>query len=147
MSKIIFLFIFMFSLTAGAQKLKESKVPEVVLKNFKKEYPDLTVKSWEKEGALYEAEVKGEGPGRTYLYDAKGQFVAIEEEMSVAEVPSAIMNYLMKNFPGMVAQEYTRVVKADGTATYEADINNEDLLFDGSGNFTGKETEPENKKD
>ena len=141
------LVFFLTSFFAGAQNIKESKVPAPVLKNFKKENPNLVVKSWEKEGKLYEAEVEVDGKERSIVYDEQGNFVAKEEEVGASEMPPMILDYLIKNFPGMVAQEYTRVVKADGTASYEADINDQDLLFDATGNFTGKEKDDADDKD
>ena len=139
--KTAFTFIAVAIVTVcSAQKIKEADVPAAVKTKFAELYPNTKAEKWEKEGANYEAEFEKSEVETSVLFDASGKLLETETEISVNELPQATKDYLAKNFPGKKIHEASKIVAADGTVTYEAEIN-ADYIFDANGNFIKKETE------
>ena len=139
--KTILLFLAL-SLTTfcSAQKIKASAVPAAVKNKFAALYPNVKSEKWEKEGANYEAEFDQNKSEISVLFDADGNLIETETEIAVSELPQATKDYCAKNFPGKKIHEASKIVSANGTVTYEAEVD-ADYIFDASGNFIKKETE------
>ena len=128
----------------SAQKIKEAEVPAAVKTAFAGLYPNTKVEKWEKEGANYEAEFEKSEVETSVLFDASGKLLETETEISVNDLPQAAKDYVAKNFPGKKIHEASKIVAADGTVTYEAEVD-ADYIFDANGNFMKKETEDGDK--
>ena len=130
-------------LTLGmqAQDLKEKDVPSVVKEAFHHDYPTATASEWEKEGDNYEVEFKNSGTEMSAEYSADGKIISSETEISPSQLPEAARNYIAEHFPGQKISEACKITAADGTVTYEAEVQKSDYLFDANGIFLSKETE------
>lgn len=122
------------ALNVSAQKLKESEVPAAVKATFAKQYPGITAK-WEKEDGKYEAGFKKEGITTSILYEPNGTMTETETDITPKSLPAAVNNYVKENYKGKSIKEASKIIKADGTINYEAEVNGKDLIFDATGKF------------
>lgn len=136
MKKII-LFGFTVALaTVGcAQKTSEKEIPVSAKTTFEKNYPTAKEVKWEKEDELFEVNFDFNGKDYSVLYDANGLCVETEIEMNQHQLPEKAQTYLETNYAGKKVKEAAVITKADGTLTYEAEVNGIDVLFDASGTF------------
>lgn len=130
---------------AHAQKLKEADVPAPVKEAFKKQFPNSKVEKWEKEGANFEAEFDLAKAEMSAVYTAEGTLVETEVEIKVSELPQRVSEYMSKNAAGKKIKEASKITSANGTVTYEAEVDEDDFLFDNTGNFLRKELETDQK--
>lgn len=139
-----FAFLFM---NVNAQKMKATEVPAAVTAKFATLYPNVKDAEWEKEGANYEAEFDVNKTETSCSFDASGNLLQTETEISVSELPQAVKDYFTKNAPGKKIKEASKMVDPSGTISYEAEVDETDYIFDASGNFVSKEVEVENDRD
>lgn len=123
-----------FALTACAQKMDVSKVPEVVKETFAKQFPGAKA-SWMKEGNDLEAEFKHDGHEMSALFDAKGAMKESEIEIKINELPAEVAVYIKAKYPGKSIKEAAKITKANGEINFEAEVNGKDLLFDVNGKY------------
>lgn len=125
-----------------AQHLKEAEVPLTVKEAFAKKYPGTKVESWEKEGkAAYEAEFDLNKIESSAVFDSKGNFMELEQEIKPNELPKAAVDYYTKTFPAYKLSEAEKITDATGKTTYEAEMKGKDrieLHFDDKGGFLNK---------
>ncbi|MEO8664887.1 MAG: PepSY-like domain-containing protein [Ignavibacteria bacterium] len=128
------------ALNANAQKLKESNVPSAVKTTFSSMYPGVKNVKWEKEDGKYEAGFEENKIETSVLFDANGIYTQKEVEIPVSELPDAIKNYVSANLSGKKIKEASKITEANGSISYEAEIGNQDYIFDQSGNLLKKES-------
>ena len=131
----LFLALFVVTVTASAQKLKESEVPAVVIKSFEKQHPGIKGEKWEKEKGDYEVGFMNNKVATTALYDSKGVFKESEVKIKQTELPAAATNYIAKTYKGAKIKEASKITKATGEVNYEAEVNGFDMIFDAKGGF------------
>ncbi len=120
--------------SASAQKVKEASVPATVKNAFAKNYPGLTA-TWEKEAGKYEAGFKKDGSTMSALFDAGGNMTESEKDIKISALPASVQGYIKANYQNKKIKEAAIITKADGTVTYEAEVNGRDLIFDDKGKF------------
>jgi hypothetical protein len=125
------------TLGAAAQEKQEKSIsPATWIKTaFQKKFPAAKQVKWEKENDGYEVNFINNGTEMSANYDAKGKLEETETTIAVSTLPSAAGSYIQQHFKGKTINEAAKIVKADGTVNYEAQINKSDLLFDASGKF------------
>jgi hypothetical protein len=111
-------------------------VPAVVKAKIKELYPSVKEVKWEKENGNYEAEIEQKGSSDvSVVLDVKGTVLETETEIKVAELPEAARAYITKNIANAKIKEAAKIVKADNTVEYEAEIGKKDYIFDSNGQF------------
>ena len=128
-----------------AQKIKEADVPAAVKEGFKKSFPTAKVKEWEKEDDNFEAEFDLKKVETSALFDANGNLIQTEVEITLKELPKAIIDYLSKNEAGKKIKEAAKITDNKGVISYEAEVTEADYIFDSAGNFIKKEVEKDDK--
>ncbi|NHN24980.1 hypothetical protein FIA58_004745 [Flavobacterium jejuense] len=140
MKKLSFTVIIAISSMALSQA-QEKKVPDAVIKAFKKEHPNVKA-SWDIEKKGFEAEFKMNGKDASENYSSNGKKMATEIEIEEKELPKKALEYVLKNYPNKKIKETAKITDANGTITYEIelkiDTKNTDLLFDSNGEFIKK---------
>ncbi|MGA9213256.1 PepSY-like domain-containing protein [Kaistella sp.] len=138
MKKPIVVLSLILALGAGtitAQQMKKGEeVPAAVKNAFKKDFPQVKNVKWDDEHGTYEAEFKLNGKETSATYNAKGVKEETETSLSVTELPKNVISYVAAKKYGKI-KEAARIVKADGSVVYEAEVKSGDLLFDQNGNF------------
>lgn len=113
----------------------QKQIPAPVKEAFAKSFPNATKVKWEKEDANYEAEFHDGATEFSAVYSATGTWMETEEEIAVSNLPQGVKDYLAKHYAGKKVKEASKITHADGSITYEAEINGKDLLFDANGNL------------
>ena len=128
--------IFALSLIGCSQRVNEKDLPEPVKTSFSKAYDKPGKVKWEKENKNeYEASFVLNGKEISVLYSHDGILQETETEITVAELPAAVTDYITKNYKNAKISEAAKIIKKDGSMVFEAEVNKKDLLFDASGNF------------
>ncbi len=85
-----------------AQKLKSSEVPSDVIQTLDEQYSYVKVTGWMKEGNTYVASIKdGSTNGKVFISSA-GEWINTLFTVPVAELPSAITDYVKANYPDFI---------------------------------------------
>lgn len=135
-----FLLLFFVANRVNAQKLKEADVPANVKEALAKKYPQAKSVTWEKENGNFEANWGGKsGEANSVQYTPAGEFVEIENIISVSSLPTSVTTYINVHYKGSKITEASRVTDAHGKQSFEAEVNGKDLVFDGKGNFVKSE--------
>ena len=121
-----------------AQKLKASEVPINVKASFSKLFPDAIAK-WEKEDGNYEANFKETGKNMSATFSPSGSFLESELAVAAADLPTGIASYIVEHYNGAKIKGGSKITKADGSTTYEAEVNGKDVIFDTNSKFIKEE--------
>jgi hypothetical protein len=137
----------MLGLTAAAQKVEASEVPNVVSKGFRKVHPQARVTKWEKEDENFEAHFVSGGTEKSVLLDAEGGVLQTETVIQTNELPKAALEYVKSNYEGAKITEASKIVDNKGVITYEAELKKTDVVFDAEGKFLSEKKENKGDKD
>jgi len=80
------------------------------------------------------------------VFEANGTLIETETEIAVGDLPMPALTYLRKNYTAQ-PKEAEKIVKADGTVTYEAEMKGKDVIFSDRGAFLKEETDEAKDKD
>lgn len=116
-----------------AQKIKTNKMPEVISAAFQKRFPGASEIKWEKENDNYEVEFDLNETEYSAIFDVTGNLLEYETEIQSNQLPKGALDYLKINFPGEKIKEASKIISADGTITFEAELKRKDILFDHEG--------------
>ena len=98
----------------------QAKVPADVLKSFQEKYPNVTVKSWEKEGHLLKAEFYTGKVETEVWFTYNGTWVKTETDF-YGELPKPINDYLAAQYAGYRVED-VNFVETPEKNYYEIDI-------------------------
>jgi hypothetical protein len=125
MKHLLFLLALVFTLPAFTQKVSEGDLPEAVLTSLTKSYPDLKVKEWQMLDGQYEARTRIEGATAFILFEPDGRLVKTSFPLDPKELPSALLNYVDKNFPGVNYSISDLVEDGNGQEYYFIELRKE----------------------
>ena len=138
MKKSAIVMSIIFALGAGTitaqQMTKGDEVPVSIKNAFKKDYPQVKKVKWDDEDGKYEAEFKLNNKDRSVTYGKTGMKEETETSLKVTELPKNIISYVAQKNYGKI-KEAAKIVKADGSVVYEAEVKSGDLLFNENGSF------------
>lgn len=144
MKKSAIVLSIIFALGAGTitaqQMSKKDEVPVAARNAFKKDYPQVKNVKWDDEHGTYEAEFKLGDKNMSVTYSAAGMKEETETSLKVTELPKNVISYVAQKKYGTI-KEAAKIVKADGSVIYEAEVKKGDLLFDHNGNFQSLKVE------
>lgn len=126
--------LLIYGLSAAAQKIDASKVPAAVKESFAKKYPGKKA-NWENEKGEFEAGFTDKGRTMSVLFTADGTLTETEVDIQQSALPAPVLAYIKQHYKAAAIREAAKITKADGTITYEAEVNKTDILFDEKGNF------------
>ena len=130
---VIIVVALVLSTIAFAQKVKASRVPEIVSKSLISKYPNAKNVKWDKEENNFEASFESNKIENSVLFNANGKIIETEVKITTAQLPQSILNYLSKNYKDQKVNEAAKIISEKGIVTYEAEIKGKDLLFDENG--------------
>ncbi len=113
-------------------------VPTSVKKAFEKNFPNTTVKKWDKEDGGYEANFTTNGKTMSATFDASGNLKETETDIKVSELPATIAEYVKTNYKGASIKEASTIERGN-EKMYEAEVKGKDLLYDMQGKFLKEE--------
>lgn len=123
---ILLLAALLCSATAQAQD-----IPVNITKAFSSKHPNVKETKWDIEDNMYEVSFKEKGTEASIIYREDGTIAETEHEIKVSELPRKAQEFARSK--GKI-KEASKIV-VNGIITYEAEVSNEDLLFDSNGKF------------
>ena len=147
MNKLILISAVLFcTLRAEAQSIKERDVPPAVITSFSALYPNATKVKWENEDGMYEGSFLTDKKETSLLFSRDGILVQTENEITLADLPSGVLEYVSKEHPGATIEEASKVTDIKGVVNYEVEIADVDFHFSSTGQFISQEKEAGEKK-
>ena len=134
MKTLLFMLATITTLSCFAQK----DIPAAVQESFKKNFPDVTVKKWEKEDGNFEANFSKDGKTMSATFDAKGAWMETETDIAIKDLPASVSSYVKEHYSGATIKE-AAMLKTPKGDMYEAEVKGKDLLFDMNGKFLKEE--------
>lgn len=128
MKKVFFLFVLI--LGAGFMACAQKTPPQAVVTAFGQKFSNVKEVKWgqEKNGE-WEAEFEQGGVDMSANFNAAGQWLETETEIKIADLPAPVQTALT----GKKVKEAAKIMRADGSTVYEAEVKHKDLLFDATG--------------
>jgi len=134
MKTLLFMLATIITLSCFAQK----DIPAAVQESFKKNFPNVTVKKWEKEDGNFEANFSKDGKTMSATFDAKGAWMETETDIAIKDLPASVSSYVKEHYSGATIKE-AAMLKTPKGDMYEAEVKGKDLLFDMNGKFLKEE--------
>jgi hypothetical protein len=137
------------SMAACAQKIPADKVPAAVSSAFDNKFPDATKVRWDKEDEGFEANFRLKGEEVSALFGTAGNWLETETEMEPGALPGAVRRTLGAEFAGYDVEEASRIEKANGETSFEAEAEKGeetlDIILTPDGKVLGREAVEEDK--
>lgn len=147
MNKLILISaVLICALRAEAQSIKERDVPAAVLTSFSALAPHASKVKWENEDGMYEGYFLTDKKETSLLFSRDGILVQTENEISLADLPSGVQEYISKQHPGATIEEASKVTDIYGVVSYEVEVADVDFFFSSTGQFISEEKEADDKK-
>ncbi len=118
----------------------ETQIPQAVLSAFQSEYSSTKKVKWDLEDSGYEAEFELKNEEMSVTYDKAGNMLEAEMEIEKEQLPQSAAEYISAQKWGKI-KEVSKIVKADETILYEAELKKGDAYFDEKGNFIELDTD------
>lgn len=149
MKNIILSIAIFFPVFTFAQK---TAVPNTVIENFNKLFPNAKSVKWEKDGFNYEAEFKKDKKEYSVEYDSLGNWMETSYEIAKSELPSTVIASVDSIYKGCKYEEIEVCDSAPMSKHYEIEIKSADgksfkLYYTLSGEFISAEEEKADSKD
>ena len=131
---MLFAFCIGSSIAANAQKTP----PTAVVTTFNQKFQNVEDLEWEQEkNGEWEAEFEQNDIESSASFSTDGKWLETETEIKTADLPAPVLAALK----GKKVKEAARILRADGSTVYEAEVKRKDMIFDASGKILseGKE--------
>lgn len=106
---------------ANAQDLNSADVPANLKNTFSKKYPIATDIEWKKELDHYKVEFEINRHDHEIWYNAAGNTIKKEQEITEAEIPQAIRAVIKSKYAGYRVDD-AEIVWKNKTKTYEVEL-------------------------
>ncbi len=125
-----------FCLTNGLSLLAQKTPPTAVVAAFNKQFTTVKDLDWEREkNGDWEAEFDQNDTEISANFSPDGKWLETETEIKFSDFPAPIQAALK----GKKVKEAAKILRADGTTVYEAEVKRKDLIFDAAGKLLTKE--------
>lgn len=136
MKKVIFpLATILMGTFSYGQKVKQADVPAAVKQAFEKMFTQVKEVKWEKEDGKFEVNFEQNNHKMSAVINASGVLEETEVEIKASELPSTVTAYILKKFSSAKMREAAKITNANGEVNYEAEVKENDLIFDANGKF------------
>ncbi len=141
------LFVILTLALGSSYCFSQNKVPDEVKSKFATMYPNVGNAKWEIEDGLYEGSFKQNNTDVSVILSRDGSLIQTETEMDVNRLPQAVKDYVASKLGGRKISSAAQIVSADGTTTYEAEVDHTDYVFDVNGQLVNTEEKEEGEED
>lgn len=136
MKKFILLIAVVFMISSSyAQVLTLTDVPANISKVFVKSHPKVTTVEWAKAGENFKANYVVDSTDRSVTYNAKGNTIETEKQITVASLPTLTIKYVNENFKDAYVKKSSKITSAKGKVTYSVKIKDVVLTFNSNGKY------------
>ncbi|SFU09081.1 Putative beta-lactamase-inhibitor-like, PepSY-like [Algoriphagus locisalis] len=114
----------LISAATFAQDIHPSEVPSVVANNFRKEFPKASDIEWELDGDNYNVDFEiGWGTDHEIWYDAAGNMLKHEEEISKGDLPNQVTSKINSDFKDLRIDGAKKITEGS-QVTYKVELEN-----------------------
>lgn len=114
----------LISTATFAQDLHPSEVPSLVANSFQKEFPKASDIEWELDGENYNVDFEiGWGTDHEIWYDAAGNMIKHEEEITKGELPNEVTSIIKLDFKDLRIDGAKKITEGE-LVTYEVELEN-----------------------
>lgn len=140
--KILFSsFLLFFVLISGISQIIETTiVPFNVKRAFAEGFPSITSVVWSVNNNYYNGTFEVDQLKKIVTYDEFGTYIESKAGLLLSELPLTIQDYINLHGTNDFQKEYYRVLKADGTESYEIILNEMNITFNAVGGLTKAST-------
>jgi hypothetical protein len=147
MKSILIMLAFVTGLIQCSKPVEKVTIPEDLKAKFAEMYPVADSINWEKEGGNYEVTFLQDKMETSVVLSPGGYILRSEAVIDTMLLPKTIKDYVATQLGRKPITTATRLTDQDGRISYEAEVDSTDYLFDGNGQYTGKEDEKNEDKD
>ena len=104
------------------------------------------MEKWTNEKGNYQATFDDNKTEICVGIDAKGNLIHTKTQIAASALPKAANDYLAKNYADKKIDKAFKVMDAGGKVSYKAEVKDQFLMFDASGNFVKEMNEKDMKK-
>lgn len=115
------------------------QIPDAVKNAFNKNFPNTSVKKWDKEDGNYEANFSKDNKTMSATFNAKGNWMETETDIKISELPASVVDYVKSNYKDATIKEAAIISNPASKKIFEAEVKGKDLLFDENGKFLKEE--------
>lgn len=137
----IFSLLFFAATIVSAQDLRSSEVPQAITSAFKKDNAKATDVEWKRDMDNYKVEFDIGRMEHEIWYNASGEVIKREQDISKADLPKAVRNAIDSEYPGFRIDDVEMNWKNNET-TYRVELEkgNEEwkVVFDEDGKILNK---------
>lgn len=145
--QILFCVCVCFAISAGAQSIKSSEVPQTVKSALKQMYPSASKVKWEMEDGMYEGEFNDQGKEVSVYLTQDGKWSMTEVEIDAEELPEGVLAYIKQQHQEVEDLDVDKITNALESVTYEVEIGDITYIFNDRGQLISKQTESESGDD
>jgi Putative beta-lactamase-inhibitor-like, PepSY-like len=128
MQKMILLLALSFGIGSAACAQKTPST--AVIAAFNQKFANVKGLKWEHEkNGDWEAEFEQGDMDMSANFNSDGKWLETETEIKVADLPAPVLTALK----GKKVKEAAKILRADGSTVFEAEVKHKDMLFDASG--------------
>lgn len=138
MKAILIILCLWVSISACQSPKNEVSVPDNIKSAFAQMHPNATDINWIEEPSIFEAKFTDGKLKGAVSFNDKGEVVETEEVIEQDLLPNliGILDYIKTNYPGQAIQRCEKIIKHNGSISYELQIKGKELVFDANGEFT-----------
>ncbi len=124
------MFFLAICLGAGFTVCAQKTAPTAVVSAFNQKFQNVKELEWEQEkNGEWEAEFEQGGKEMSANFSATGQWLETETEVKITDLPAPVQAALKSK----KVKEAAKILRADGSTVYEAEVKRKDLLYDANG--------------
>lgn len=111
------------SASCSGQRVKQDKVPSIVVNTLRAAYPAAADIEWKKVSGHYEAELDHAGGNDiTMRIDASGKTLMVKEDLPVAALAPAIASHIGDKYAGYTIDDADKIEK-EGVVYYQVELD------------------------
>jgi len=123
-------------LGSGFAACAQKTPPAAAVTAFNQRFQNVQKIDWGKEkNGEWEAEFKQGGAEMSANFSAEGKWLETETEIKIADLPAAVQAAVK----GEKVKEASKILRADGSTVYEAEVKGKDLIYDASGKLLSQD--------
>lgn len=126
----------LMAISANAQDLLPTEVPQQIRTNFQNSYQNATDVEWEKDLEYYKVEFEVSRDDYEIWYSANAKVLKTEKEISARNLPAIVSKNIKTNYSGYSIDDVEEVTEGNNT-TYYVEVekwNDEiDLVYSANG--------------
>ena len=144
---LLFVAVCFVAFHVEAQSVKKKDIPVVVTQNLEAWYPGASKIKWSMDDGMYVASFLMNDMENEVVIAKDGQLSSAEAEITFAQLPESVQQYLSAHFPNTTFDEIEMEMDAHGLTTYSVETNQMEYTFSAEGTLLSQESDDDGDDD